>query len=210
MGLEVIEHPDYDRAIPVKAGGEGGDDLRIPLAAGGLVFKGCDGVGELEGLAVGAVAGEGVEDVGHLEDARGNRDGVGAQTVGIAATVPVFVVVTDDGKDMAKAVEGADDGLADDGVGAHDLPFVVVEGAGLEEDGVGDADLADIVQVAGALEGAQVVVGQTALFAEGGGEVADAFAMIAGFKVAGLDAAGKSLQDLLGAFKVSIGAMGAG
>src|SRR5205085_7840410 len=74
--------------------------------------------------AVGARRGERVEDVGHGDNARLEWDGLAGQSVGIAGAVPAFVMMADHARGVGEELEGGDDLRADDGMRAHDLPFL--------------------------------------------------------------------------------------
>ena len=107
------------------------------------------------GLLVGALAGEGVEDVRRRDDARLQRDRIAREAVRIARSVHALVVVQRDAAHQLRVGERlqaevgqqvVDDRLAAVAVGAHHVHLVGREAAGLEQDRVGNADLADVVQ----------------------------------------------------------------
>ncbi len=101
-----------------------------------------------EGLAVDAVAGERVEDVGDRDDPPLDRDRLALQPARVAAAVPLLLVAE---RDRGGHVEDRGGGAAHEpvallGVGLDDRALLGRERAGLEQDRVGDRDLADVVQ----------------------------------------------------------------
>ena len=141
--------------------------------------------------AVGAVGRQRVERVGDREHARGERDVLAGQPVGVAVAVPALVVVAHDELGLAEEVDVAQDLPADDRVALHQRALGLVERLGLEEDRVGDRDLADVVQQEAELD--LRVVGQRQrrrardLQAVGG----DALGVLARVGVARLDGVGE-------------------
>ncbi len=75
-----------------------------------------------------------------------------AEPVGIPASVPPFVLVADDPRDVAEPGQDAQDALADHRVLPHQAPLVVGQRSRLVEDLVRDRDLADVVQQRGRLD----------------------------------------------------------
>ena len=208
--LLVVKQRQHGGPVALQSGRKGGNNFRIPLTLLSLIFQGGFGVGRVHGLTVRTVAREGIKYIGYLENPRHYRDVVAGQTVGITAAVPVLMVVPDDGQHIPEASQRVDYGLPNYRMGAHNLPFPIVEGAGLQEDGVRDADLAHVMQITGTFESAQRVLRQPDPFAERDCKVADSLAVIAGFKITGFDATCQGLQNLLSVLKISIGPMRAG
>src|SRR5437660_11032144 len=77
-----------------------------------------------ERRTIGARRGERVEDVGHGDDARLERDGLPGQSVGIAGAVPALVVMSDHARDGGEELEGVDDLRADDGIVVYVLALL--------------------------------------------------------------------------------------
>src|SRR6266568_1995179 len=97
-------------------------------------------------LAIGAVAGDGVERVRDGEDPRAERDLLAGEPARITRSVPALLVGQHDlGWDLEER-DGLQDRVTGRGVLAHLLPLGGEELAGLEQDGVRDADLPDVVQ----------------------------------------------------------------
>ena len=132
--------------------GEQRDEFGIAPAALRFFEHDFERVGVGERRLIGTRGGEGVIDVGDLQNARQQRNPFAAEAVGIAGAIPPLVMAADDGQHRRQGLHGPANFLAADGVHAHDLPLVGTEHAVLEEDGVGDADLADVVQIAAAIE----------------------------------------------------------
>jgi hypothetical protein len=92
--------------------------------------------------------GQGIEDVGHGHNSARHRDLVPAQALGVAVSVPAFVVGQGNLLGQAQDVKAApaQNSGADDGVGLNNLEFFRGKGPGLEQNAVGDGDLADVVK----------------------------------------------------------------
>ncbi len=118
-----------------------------------------------QGLAVRPAERHGIVGVGDAHRARDLGDRLTGEAVGVALARPAFVVVADAG-DQRVVEERADDVGAEDGMLAHQFPFLHVEPARLEQHAVGHADLADVVQVRRFLDRAQPVLGPAELASE--------------------------------------------
>jgi hypothetical protein len=101
---------------------------------------------EADRPAVWAVGRQRVERVGDREHARGERDLLAREAVGVAAAVPALVVVADDQRRLVEEVDVAQDRGADLGVAGDAAELVARQRRRLEQDRVGHADLADVVQ----------------------------------------------------------------
>ena len=102
--------------------------------------------------------GEGVVDVGEVDDAALERGLVFAEAVGVAGAVPVFVVAAGDFAGGGEVRAVGEDALAGDGVLLHDGAFFVGKRAGLFEDVVGNVELSDVVKDGGAGDPADVLI----------------------------------------------------
>src|SRR3954464_4546052 len=80
--LGVLRHGPY----------QGHDDLRVELVAGAALELG-HRVGDGQRRPVGAVRGHRAVGVARADDARGERDGLARDAVGVAVAVPALVVV---------------------------------------------------------------------------------------------------------------------
>src|SRR5437763_2539439 len=122
--LDPVKGSDYGaEAISASGGSRGsarervalGDERRkhlyadrVELATGVAAQLG-DRVVHAHRLTIGAVARHRVEGVGSEQDARGQRDRVAPEAVGIARPVDVLVRVTDPGHDRLEAVDPGHD-----------------------------------------------------------------------------------------------------
>src|SRR5215469_3186186 len=125
-----------------------------PLHSGGVVLERCeandlaDCAADREWLAIGTLAGHGVEGVGKPDDARGHGQFVHVQAVGIAGAIAAFVMPANDlGNFRPGKLNAADDLMADDGVIGHRAEFVGIERGWLAEQSFVDRDFADVVQI---------------------------------------------------------------
>ena len=147
-------------------------------------------------LAVGM--GHGIEDVGHVGDAPGERDGRAGDPRGIAGTVPALVVGERDvlgGAQQRPHAAGQDVG-PDHRVPLHLLEFAGRQRSRLQKDRVANADLADIVQGRRSLDRQRHLGGQSQLAGEGPGEPTDTSRVFAGVVVAELGGERQPLEDL--------------
>src|SRR5205807_8885850 len=128
------------------------DQLRVAPALLRLAVEELDGAGAGAGAVVGPVGGDGVVDVGELEDLRRHGELRAEQAVGIARAVQPLVVPADDGQEVPQALERLADALADERVLVHHDPLFFGQPAGLVDDLGGDPDLADVVQDAALAE----------------------------------------------------------
>src|SRR3954471_15903183 len=101
---------------------------------------------ERPAAAVGAVARDGVDGVGHREDARPQRDAVLLQAGRIAAAVPALVVVQHDVDGTVEERDRVEDPRPGLRVAAHQRPLRVRQRPRLLQDRVGHRELADVVQ----------------------------------------------------------------
>src|SRR6185312_14093828 len=140
-------------------------------------------VGRL-GPRVWAVGDHGVEGVADRDDAGAERDVGAGEAVGVAAAVEGLVRGADELRGAAERGGGGDDPLADDGVPAHEGPFLVVEGSRLVDDGVWDGDLADVVQRGGVAYLGEILAVDAGAAGDLGGELGDAVLVVAEIGVA--------------------------
>eukprot|EP00825_Cyclidium_porcatum_P019302 TRINITY_DN2190_c0_g1_i27.p1 TRINITY_DN2190_c0_g1~~TRINITY_DN2190_c0_g1_i27.p1 ORF type:complete len:133 (+),score=15.27 TRINITY_DN2190_c0_g1_i27:408-806(+) len=99
-------------------------------------------------ILVGAVGGHRVVAVNHRDDAGIEGNVAALQSVRVAGTVEVLMVMPDGAGDAAgpAAIDGEDDLLADQHVLLHAFPFLGIEAVRLAQDDVGNADLAQVVK----------------------------------------------------------------
>ncbi len=112
----------------------------------------CDdvqGFGNGQGLSVGSLGGQGVENVGNRRDSSFKGNFGSAETSGIAASIPFFVMGE---RDRLTCPDNVTVGFGqnarpDHGVPFHDDPFLGIEPAGFQKDVVGHPDFADIMEL---------------------------------------------------------------
>ncbi len=179
-----------DRGVEWEEGVEGGDAAGAELGSG-LVVEFVEGVVGGSGGAVDAGGEHGVEGVGDVDDAGAEGDVFAGELVGVAVSVPAFVVVADGGDGVLEEAEAADDAGAFFGVGLDGVAFVGGEGAGFEEDGVGDGEFADVVEEGCVAEEVEFGVESPRTVADGEGELLDAAGVAGGVGVAGVDGGGE-------------------
>ena len=154
---------------------------------------------------VGALRGEGVENVAQRRDAALDGDVLGLQALGIARAVPLLVVGEHDDPrhaDDLGPVVGENAG-ADVHVGLHDPPFLRGELPRFQQDAVGDADLAHVVQGAGVQQQLATPGAQAGGQAQGLTALAHADDVHAGFVVAVFAGAAQAADNLeLGAVQL--------
>jgi hypothetical protein len=97
--------------------------------------------------AVGAVAAHRVEGIGAEDDPGDDRDVLAGQAVGVARSVVALVARPHHAGDRGDLRHRGEDGLALEGMAAHDRPLPLVERAGLVDDLGRHGDLADVVEL---------------------------------------------------------------
>jgi hypothetical protein len=121
--------------------------------------EGADAVhGEIEihrGL-IGAVGGDGIEGIGHGDDARHQRNLIGCKAVGVAGAVEAFVMQFDAGQHFFQLGDGTHDVGAFHRVLLHEVEFFVGELAGLFEDAVIHPDFSHVVQQRGDAQAVEI------------------------------------------------------
>jgi hypothetical protein len=140
----------------------------------------------VHGRPVHPVAGEGVEDIGHGGDPTLDADLLAPQAVGIAGTVPPFVVGQ---RDRGRQPDDLGVGIGQQPVAQLRMaldppPLVVGQRAGLQQHVVGHTDLADVVEHAGQTDGLGRPHRHVPLAREVGGVAAHALDVGAGLLVA--------------------------
>src|SRR5262249_24449935 len=101
---------------------------------------------------------EGVIDIDNLQHAGQQRDVVARETVGVSGSIPVFMVMTNDGKHAPERLEGLADGLASHWLLADDLPFFIGKAGVLLENFVGNGHLPQIMKITPALQSNNALV----------------------------------------------------
>src|SRR3954451_3440775 len=143
-----------------------------------------DRVIAVAGGAVGTVGGHGAERVSHAHDARGDRDLLARQPVGIPAAVPALVAGPHDVPDvLQRSAHTVQHPLARDRVAAHDVPLLVAQRTGLVDDLLGHADLADVVQQRAELDEQPLVLAKPELVGDRNRQRDDPLAVGAGVLV---------------------------
>ena len=161
---------------------------------------------DAEGLAVDAVAGEGVEYVRHRDDSALDRDRLALQAPRIAAAVPLLLVAERDGRGHVQDRGGGapHEPVALLGVGLDDRALLRRQRAGLQEDRVGDRDLADVMERSGVFEPLAELCVHPDVLSEQDREAADALDVRAGVLVPELDRHREAL-DRLGLCDLELG-----
>src|SRR3984885_7020432 len=118
------------------------DYLRVKLRARAAANL-FTGMGHRQSSAVGAVADHGVEGVGYGEYSGAEGDLLLFEATGIAGTVEKLLMGEDDLCSIPQERNANEHVVADLAVPAHDLLFVVVQGARFAEDDVRDGHLSD-------------------------------------------------------------------
>src|SRR5207253_8094162 len=97
---------------------EGIDDPRIEVAAAPALDL-FQRLAQTQGRPVDAVRHHRLEGVRHRDDARTQWDLFALEAFGITGSVPLFMVMTDQGSDMVEALDRADDVGAAPRMAAH-------------------------------------------------------------------------------------------
>jgi hypothetical protein len=126
---------------------EQGDQFRIPPAPARLLDHDLDGVLMGKRRLIGSRGGEGVVNVGDLQNPRQQRDRLASQSVGVARSIPSFVVAADNRQHWGQGFHRLADLLAANRMEPHGLPFFVRQQAPLEQNPVRNSDFADVVQI---------------------------------------------------------------
>ena len=180
--LELIHDPQEDVEVVEEEFQQGGiEKLAFPF------LHDFNGFFEREGLLVGTLGDQGIEDVRNHDDAAEDVDVGPGQTEGIAASVPFFMVLEGDnpaGRNDREFVGFGENGGADRCVCSHNLQFRVIQFSGLEEDTIRDPDLPHIVQRRRVPQNIAVFLRDPGEQGQGLGQLTDATDMHAGFHVA--------------------------
>ncbi len=163
-----------------------------------------DGARARAGAVIRPVGGDGVVDVGELEDLRRHRELAALEPVGIPAAVELLVVPADDRQEVAQALERLADALPDDGVLVHHDPLLVGQPARLVDDLVRDPDLADVVQDAALPQGLAGVLVEAGEPPPLDGQGSHALGVTLGVRVLGLDGV-RQREDHLGGVLEALG-----
>ncbi len=124
------------------------------------------GLSETQGLLVGALRGQRIEDVRHCKDAGHLRDVAAPAAFDVPGPVIALVVADHHRGGIAQPRGAAHDVTPVPDVLLHLLELLLREVAGLEQDAVPDADLAHIVEERTLDERAHLVVGEARLLTE--------------------------------------------
>src|SRR5207302_4190665 len=95
---------------------------------------------------------QGIVDIDHLQDAGEDRNFAARQSIRIARTVRMFVMVPDDWQDESQRFQRTANILARDGMELHDIPLVGTKVCSLLQNVVRDSDLSKIMQVPASLK----------------------------------------------------------
>jgi hypothetical protein len=120
------------------------DDIGVELASS-LTFKLSEG--HLDGLAsaVRRIKDDGVQGIGHRHNAGHLRYVFAGKAVGVAVSVPTFVMGTHNRERWAQVEHRFQDLGPDGGVRLHDVEFLGRQRTCLSQNSIGNADLTDIV-----------------------------------------------------------------
>ncbi len=138
------------------------------------------------GRVIRASGGQCIEAVDDRQDAREQGDVGTLQAVGIAASIPMFVMVPHDPghlrmeRDVALAKE---DAFADGTVRLHQGPFFRIQGTLFPQQRIGKIDLAHVVQASGQAEHGKIMGRQAQQSAQPYRKPGDPFAMLGGGQV---------------------------
>ena len=183
-----------DQLVPMLQRG-GGHAGVIHNAAIAFNFAAAGGAGH--GRAVAAAAHHGVDGIRHRQNARPQRDIGAAQTVGVAAAVPPFMMVAHQHGNLLEIIDFAQNFIPGDGVAAHFLPLGVGQRPGLAQHGVRHGNLADIVQVSGHVKERRLVPAQP----QGGGQhqhhVGYPVGVLGGVGIAGVHGGDDALDQVM-------------
>jgi hypothetical protein len=109
---------------------------------------------------------------------------------------------TDDGRDVAEALERCTDALSGDGVLVHDFPPGGVERAGFEEHAVGHGDFTDVMNDSAAAQGDRLFFGQCDFFPEQDRVARQQVAMAFSVRILRFDSARQARQHGLRVFEL--------
>src|ERR1700737_4511225 len=124
---------------------QGADHRRIELIPGpGL--DGPNGGRKATGQAVRSVRGEGVERIRDRQDPDRERDVFPLHAVGVAASIPMLVVMANTVEARFQEMQAFEHLIADDRVLAHRRGFFLIQWAWLPEYTILDADFPDVMQ----------------------------------------------------------------
>ena len=143
-----------------------------------------------EAALYGRSAGDRLERVGDEDDARLERDLVASESVGVAASVDVLVVMEHPARFLVE-LGGLDDGITDVNVSAHRGGLVGVQRSGLAKDPVRDADLPDVVQQTGQPDPLEPIGVEAELLADQHTQLRDGLAVVPCSLVLRVDRAGE-------------------
>src|SRR5260370_6302773 len=151
-----------------------------------------------ESFAVGPIGRQGVVDIGDLNDVRIERDALSPKSIGVSASIYPFVVVADDGEDLAKRFEGLADVLSHDRMLLHDGGFLGSQAARLQENVVRHGYFADVVDQTRRAKRLEIILGQPKTLSESDGKFHNPLGMTFGRRVPRLNAARQRISDRRG------------
>src|SRR5574341_189193 len=162
------------------------DHMCVPLAAG-AVLQDLDGSLDGHGVAIRAVRGHGVVGVDDGNDAGAEGDLVSLDAVGVAVTIPAFVVVVDDREGVHEKTYPLAYLAAGVTVLLDDRVLLRCKPARLLQDRVRDHDLSHVMQSRTQAHDLDLAAGQFEARGDDGGVLGQAPAMAAGIGVAAFD-----------------------
>jgi hypothetical protein len=149
---------------------------RVELNSGvGVELR--QGLADRNRRAIGPVGRHRLEGVGDKDDARLQRDLVAAESMRIAASVDVLMVV-EHPPGFFLELRGLDDRMTDVNVSAHRSGLFSGERPGLAKNPVGDADFADVVEQAGQAKPLDAIGVEPELLADQRAKLRDRLAMV--------------------------------
>src|SRR4051812_11791718 len=116
--------------------------LAVPQAAACLVEHGGLALHVAKGRLIRPLRSQRIVNVPNLQSSREQRDIFPAKPIGVAAAIPVLVMVADDGQHVAQAAQRTADVLASHWMLLHDHPFVGRQVDVFLQDRVRNSDLA--------------------------------------------------------------------
>src|SRR3954470_15027421 len=131
--------------------------LAVPKAAACLVEHGGLALHVAKGRLIRPFRSQRIVNVANLQSTREQRDALPAKPIGVAAAVPVLVVMADYGQHAAQAAQWPADVLTGDRMLLDDYPLFRRQIIVFLQDRVRDGDLPQVVQIAATLEREHIV-----------------------------------------------------
>lgn len=179
-----------------------GDEVRVPEAAVGFFAHGLGCLFMGKRRFVRTSGAERVVNVDDLQDPWEHWNFHGGQSIGVAGSVRMLVMMTDDRKDEPQGMERLADILPRNGMELHDFPLGGREIATLLENFIRDCNLAEIVEVSAALQGDERIFVHAEMAAEFDGVYGEPLAVALGVGITAFDNQSKSAENGVGGFEL--------